>query len=363
MAQAGGGSAMAVHRLLFSNSDHFTDEQDMALLGVSVGFAVPSFILSSIVLTSYACHTNLRTRSFLLVAQLAWADIGADISYFFGDPADGTAACTLQGILQQFFQLASFMWASIIATTLYLKLVKRQFDMEFWKLAAVGWGVPGFLTILPATTDSYGQTGGWCWIKTTDKEEGDVGTVWRFVTFYLVLWVCIIVDVYLMVEVARYVRRIVDLSGGNLGESTKKVLATVERLKYYPCILIVCWVPGTINRIHNTIHPTDPVFALAIIQVLFRSWQGILNALAYGLNSTVRATWWRSIKVHYPKVYAFALRVNLVGDEESILRNANQDEDDDGETTAGMEMGGTGSSNADSAASAEPLSSDKLSSV
>ena len=45
------------------------------------------------------------------------------------------------------------------------------------------WGVPLVLTLLPAATLSYGNTGGWCWIKNTRA-----GGFWRFFQLYLPLW-------------------------------------------------------------------------------------------------------------------------------------------------------------------------------
>jgi len=187
-----------------------------------------------------------------------------------GDPRDGSALCTTQGAFQQFFQLAVFFWATIIAVTLYTKLVLRHQDVEFWKLLSIGYGAPLFFTLLPFTTMSYGQTGGWCWIEAEASSDYDAGTMWRFLTFYAVLWVCIVLNGTLMYKVTRYVRSVVALAGGDPSESAQKMLATASRLKYYPLILIVCWVPGTINRIHNSAHPRNPVFALQFLQVLFR---------------------------------------------------------------------------------------------
>jgi len=56
--------------------------------------------------------------------------------------------------------------------------------------------------------------------------------------------------------------------------------------------------------------------------------QGILNALAYGLNPTVRATWLRSLKFNYPRLYAYAFRAGLIGSEQDILLQAEMEEEE-----------------------------------
>jgi len=47
----------------------------------------------------------------------------------------------------------------------------------------------------------------------------------------------------------------------------------VERLQLYPAILVVTWTFAAINRIHNSVHPKNEIFALALLQGIFRSFQ------------------------------------------------------------------------------------------
>jgi len=74
-------------------------------------------------------------------------------------------------------------------------------------------------------------------------------------------------------------------------EMPDKYKALIKRLKLYPLILVVCWFWATINRLQNAFNPNNEVFWLYVLQVLFRSLQGLLNCVAYGLQPNVRRCW------------------------------------------------------------------------
>jgi len=56
----------------------------------------------------------------------------------------------------------------------------------------LGYGVPLLCAFLPLFTNSYTNTGAWCWISTQQA----VGQVWRWLLFYGPLWSCIAFNAY-----------------------------------------------------------------------------------------------------------------------------------------------------------------------
>jgi hypothetical protein len=82
---------------------------------------------------------------------------------------------------------------------------------------------------------------------------------------------------------------------GQSDASTKGMLRVVDRLKYYPMILIVCWTFATINRIYDSIHPRSPSLGLIVMQTIFQTLQGFFNAMVYGLTPSVRNVWRESL--------------------------------------------------------------------
>jgi hypothetical protein len=45
------------------------------------------------------------------------------------------------------------------------------------------------------------------------------------------------------------------------------LLRLVDRLKYYPLILCVCYLFATANRVYDSVHPARPLFWLTLLQV------------------------------------------------------------------------------------------------
>lgn len=74
----------------------------------------------------------------------------------------------MQGFLQQWFQLSTIFWTVAIAYMLFKTVLRQQTTKdEFRYSLLLCWGVPLVLACLPFSTDSYGDAGAWCWIKTT----------------------------------------------------------------------------------------------------------------------------------------------------------------------------------------------------
>ena len=68
----------------------------------------------------------------------------------------------------------------------------------------------------------------------------------------------------------------------------------VQRLAAYPIILVIGWLPATVNRVHNSASD-DSLFALAMVQIVSQNLIGTFNAFAYGFTDNllvkVRSAW------------------------------------------------------------------------
>ncbi len=218
------------------------------------------------------------------------ADALACISYFIGSPTTGTAACVVQGIGEQWFQLSSIIWTTIISYTLWNAVINRKDSAKLMPYyLAVGYGVPFLTSMIPLFTDSYVNTGFWCWFDASTTE----GTVLRFLFFYFPLWSAIIFNAwtyYVTITTMKNILMTQETSdkSSDIPNKYKKLIA---RLKLYPLVLVICWFWGTINRLQNAISPSHPQFWLFLLQVLGSHSQGWMNAVVYGLNPGVREAW------------------------------------------------------------------------
>ena len=89
----------------------------------------------------------------------------------------------------------------------------------------------------------------------------------------------------------------------------------------------------TINRIQNWAAPQNPIAALYILTALTSSSMGFANAIAYGMNRTVRST----------VVDAFPLLKRYIG-RGADTDDGEDDDDDDGETDSIVSLGDDGES-------------------
>lgn len=291
---------------------------------------------STAIIAAFLRYRHLRRFAFLLVCILSACDILNQVSDFISPDAGElaemaaggptTASCYAQAVLDSFFELASVMWTSAIATTLYLSVFRRMSaDDVAAKLplfAAINFGVPLVLTIAPWFDGAYGPSGGWCWIVEAKQ-------YWRALQFYIPLWVVIVYNAVTYVRVVRLLRRTVTVgrgggggggsggggsSGGSGGATPRPsprggaaaasapaaagdaagdataaaIRRIVVRLQAYPFILLIVYLPATVNRIAEVAMGGRQVFALFLLQRAFSSSQGLCNAIAYGLSDGVR---------------------------------------------------------------------------
>lgn len=279
-------------------SNNFSTGEQHAIFGVSTAFSVLSLIGALSIIFSYYKFPKLRKFSFKLVLFMSITDGFSCISYFLGSPTTDTALCTLQGFLQQLFQLSSILWTTAIATTLYRAVVKQTGSQELLpRFHLVCSGIPALFALLPLLTSSYGNTAAWCWIF-VDPSSPAIGQVWRLLLFYLPLWAAVVFNGYTYYISNRAMRGLFQSSSES--EIPKRYRNLMKRLNAYPLILAGCWFFATINRIQNAFAPNNPVFVLYMLQVVGRSLQGTLNAIAYGLNENVREEWATWLQIAAP---------------------------------------------------------------
>ena len=120
-------------------------------------------------------------------------------------------------------------------------------------------------------------------------KNNDAGKALRLVVFYIPLWATISFNGVMYYYVGRTLRRTKQLLVGvKADDSSLKAIQIVQRLGWYPVILIGVWLFPTINRIQNWAAPEKPIAALYILTAITSSSAGVANAIAYGMNQTVR---------------------------------------------------------------------------
>ena len=134
--------------------------------------------------------------AFWLVVMLAASDVLSSIAMFITPSTD--AACYFSGFLIHYAQVASFLWTTCIAYTLYnsIRLNFERVESAKLRMHIYGWGLPAVLAGLPLMSDKYERgNDAWCWIDVSGDEYVS-GTTWRFTTFYVPLWAAMFYTFY-----------------------------------------------------------------------------------------------------------------------------------------------------------------------
>lgn len=248
-------------------------------------------VLSAVALVAVLLLTHvLRLRekgTYQLIFWLCVADLLSCFKRMMWDQRENAVGCFFQAILGQYPYIASFLWTCCICHTYYVAVIEGQMDWDkryLCKYHLICWGVPLVLGVLPLTTGSYGPTEvGWCWIVNDDSNH--IGTAWRFVCFYIPLWLCLTFNCVMLTKLYTGIRDALAAQGEEEGQSSKASL-TQARLLLYPAVMVLCWLPPTINRVQNSI--AQPVFALVMLHTVTASMHGLANALVYGFTPQVR---------------------------------------------------------------------------
>ena len=115
----------------------------------------------------------------------------------------------------------------------------------------------------------------WCWINLNDMELSKAEAL-ILSELYIPLWISAITILFIIYKVIHYIRN------ATAGVS----IAFVNRLKMYPFIMIICWIPPTIHRIYNFCTDRDSTI-LIYLHIIFTRGEGLLHVLAYGMNESV----------------------------------------------------------------------------
>lgn len=273
-------------------TDSFTDGQERSLRAAAITISSFSFIGSLFICICYLKFRDLRTFAFSLVFYMSISDAMAAIAQFLGSPVDGSGLCYLQSYMSMFFELSSILWSVSISFSIY-RILKSDAQSIMIQNARSKyhffvWGTAGFLTLLPQTTNSFGQGNGWCFIR-GDK----TGTLWRFLCFYVPLIICLVYVSYTGVLINRRFKLLQSIPRDSSSESESESenqtnLGTLKRMRYYPLGLIFCYFWAIINRTFQAANHGDPAFWLSVLHIIFSSSQGLVNAIIYGFTPAIK---------------------------------------------------------------------------
>ena len=272
------------------NSDQEKCSTIIALKRVTGSLSVVGCFFMIFSIWLFRKYNVMSQRLILFLSIAAFFDA---LGYLIGDLTPDGPECDFEAWWLTYFDWTVLMWVSCITFNLYQNVVKQKQTNNLEKFYhLVSWIFPPLvLSVLPFFADTYGPAGAWCWIKHD-------ATVWRFLIWYVPLFVAIIALICVYAYIIVYLRRQLSSWQGNYDPNEQRNIDLAEEdikaLKAYPFIYLVLSIFPLILRIHNAVTVEgDDIFGLWIMTVLTAPLQGAVNAIVFGLDPETRKrlTW------------------------------------------------------------------------
>ncbi|OIW34663.1 family A G protein-coupled receptor-like protein [Coniochaeta ligniaria NRRL 30616] len=180
---------------------NLTVEQRRALQTVERVGASLSLVGVCLIFITFAAFKRLRTvpNTFILFASIA--NVGASTACLIGydglNAGYDSALCQVQGFLLEMFMQSDPWWSLAMAINVYMVFFlaanPTSFRQYLWIYCLVCYGAPALPAIILLLVRGdprgpvYGNATLWCWI-------GDKWNSLRIFTYYIPIWVCILLS-------------------------------------------------------------------------------------------------------------------------------------------------------------------------
>ncbi|KAK8138524.1 g-protein coupled receptor [Apiospora sp. TS-2023a] len=165
-----------------------------------------------LILIAFAAFKRLRTVPNTFIIFASFANLGASVACLIGysgiEAGPDSALCQTQAFMFEMFMQSDPWWSFAMAVNVYMVFFfaanPNSFLGYWWAYFCICYGIP----FIPAVwllvargedrTQVYGDATLWCWI---DKDWSNL----RIYTYYLPIWVCILLSTCNYIAVGYYV--------------------------------------------------------------------------------------------------------------------------------------------------------------
>lgn len=264
-----------------------SDDERKVIYFVNAAISSVSLLGSSVIIAMFTYFKDLRGYGFAMICVLSIFDVINCISFLIPtyEANSDDSSCVIQAALLSFSTTAGIIWSTIIAWSLYRIIVVSKTDLSKTLMRNLIFTVviSSVVMIIPIITQSYGTVAGWCWIQFTGKIGENFYE--RVFLFVIPVFIAIVANSFLYILISR------DLVGANSDE--EKIAANKslsKKLKYYPCILAICYLPYTIKQAVEltSVSQHSYEFSFTLIAGAIRCMHGLLNTFVYGFSNKVK---------------------------------------------------------------------------
>ena len=259
------------------------DSEDQHIITLTLYITCTLSIIGCIfIISAYFC-LKLKHFAYRLVVYLAISDLIHSICLMLPITEPW---CRMQAWLLEYSSLSSIFWSSLMAYSLYEAVIHLNSNIERYekRYLVVGFFIPTLISSLPEISQAYGYSQGWCWI-----DDHDHDFLYRIFCFYLILALVFCFNIFIYIRVWKKIYNEV-LFNLQDEEASKQNSDLVLRLKLYPLVLLISYLPVLSKRVYETIFPGHYIFWMAWAAGVLMSLLGFFDAIVYGFGRDVRSS-------------------------------------------------------------------------
>ena len=257
---------------------------DLVEIG-TICYSVVSCCFSLGVIFTILFFKSMQKGNFLpIILYMSISDVGLNLASALGFPNNGTAACWIQGLAQNYFALSGWFWTTILTYRVYCFVRYGRCRLKKRFMHLIAWGLPLFLTFIPLTTTNYGNDGGGRQTCVYSHRPGSAEwlvTFWRYTTFFGWLFICIIL---------MFVWQLITYFKFRHTQMKALVGRTYDKVYLYPIAMMTCWSLSFCSNalsLHSTV-------SLRPLNVFFGISTGVLSALIFLVKSEEARRRWQA---------------------------------------------------------------------
>lgn len=257
---------------------NLTLNQKETLDDIAFFLAAGSIAFNIIIIFLYWFFKDLRKFHFEVIVWLSVNYCFSNSLYFMS--SKNVISCCLQAYLITAFKIASIIWSILIIYTAIKSIILRVEDFEGKHLKYriiyffITYSFSTLITIPIIYSKAYSDMGSWCWLYSKIKPGISLKLIYLY---YFILWYLIFICFYLVKQLINSLNLMSQYVNTFKHERMIKIYYGV---KIYPLVISICLVPGTINRLFESLY-WETYFSIALIQVIVECSEGILVALVF----------------------------------------------------------------------------------
>lgn len=229
-----------------------------------------SIIGSFLIIVSYLIIVDLRTHICKLILNISICQFLNVIQFLLPlSVYSNKNFCEISAIIFNTSEFLSIMWTACIVITLYQVLIHNSdtFVKKSKTILITGWILTPLVNILPLFTSSFNIVGGSCTFT-----QDLTGNIWRFALFFFPAWCFVLFTFWTYAKLFFQIKRM---------GVTQENEAVIERIKFYPGVLLVALIPLTVLRGMYSYNATCGYFVFELITEMTFAVQGFINAVVF----------------------------------------------------------------------------------